>query len=153
MRFCSHLTGDMVKVLLTPEGGSFVIHKELLPSTCHKDPTVRCRDQDYIFWNLGQRSCEHFIRWLYGHSIEPISQINEETAKVQVADLIHVYIGAYDLGIRKLRNAIMDCFIACNTCRVGFDHPTLINFIYSRLSQRSPLKQFVIDQYIFKSSQ
>ena len=93
-----------------------------------------------------------FVNWLYRGSLKDICVENEDMVEAQVRQYVTLYSYAESWAIPALQNKIMDKL--CAWTRGIWDWSTchMIHYIYKNNPGDSPLRSYLVDSFLSKSS-
>ena len=161
----SLLKGDLVEVYVGPEEKRFRIHKDLLASACDffrqqvqeiepHIPVGQCTSPlyDLEFEDYEHIAFELFVEWLYRKTLPALDESSETRAMEQVRHYITLYLMADSWAIAPLKNLIIDTIKARQTCYYGWFPVDLIKRIYAATPKGSPLRHYIVDSFLFKTS-
>lgn len=147
------MTGNLVNIWVGPKRKEFQAHGKLLSSCCKYWRRQVTLSPHYIGIKNGDPDIfSLFIDWLYRKTLPQISRNDEETAKAQVEQYVKLYLSAEEWGIADLKNLIIDTIRARKTCDMGWFPAGPIKHIYDRTESGSPLRRYIVDNFLFKSS-
>ena len=149
----------MVMVYVGPKSKRYFVHKPLLtqyewfrkrivPTSCQslsRDSITLNAEDPKVF--------ELLVIWLYRKKLNAISTTDEAAAKEESTLYIDLYLRACAWRIYELQNAVIDRLRARQTCELGWFPRNLINKIYENTNPRSPLRSYIVDSFIHKSTE
>ena len=93
-----------------------------------------------------------FVNWLYRASLKDICVENKDMAEAQVRQYMMLYIHAELWAIPALQNKIMDKLRAWTTGILDWYTCDMIGHMYKHNTRGSPLRSYVVDSFLSKSS-
>ena len=152
----SLLTGGVITIYVGSKRKEYQVHKGLLASyeywRKHLDikltedsQTMHLPQERPYVWDL-------FVNWLYRGSLKDICVENDDMAKTQQRQYIKLYVQAERWAIPALQNKIMDKFCAGTISGWDWSHCMLIRSIYKVTSRDSPLRSYLVDNFLSQSS-
>lgn len=152
----SLLKGNLVKVCVGNKRKSFDIHGKLLASSCtffYQKVKAYGDYGDIIYLVEHDPSAfELFVNWLYRKTLPRIDGNDENRAKEQVGHCIALYLMAETWAIGPLKNLIIDTIKTRQTCNYGWFPAKHIKKIYAATAKGSPLRRYIVDYFLFKTS-
>ena len=93
-----------------------------------------------------------FVNWLYRGSLKDICVENEDIARNQVIQYVILYTQAEYWAIPALQNKIMDKLRAWTPGIWNWSTRYMIHCIYKNTPRHTPLRSYVVDSFLSKSS-
>lgn len=130
-----HLFKDKLRPLLSPDDVDTLdeIHQHHLP-------------------DVSSELFDIFVTWLDTYTLEPMDTNDDESSKEVMLKYLELYLQATEWEIQDLENTIMDHFRLRRTCDDGYFPAFLIKKIYENTDKDSPLRCYIVDSFVFKSS-
>ena len=181
LRRChSLLTYDMVNVYVEANSKCYHLHRELLRSasdffrrhfTKRQSPGAN-PEKDYTLAGIDPVAFELFITWLYQRTVDAIPRrhlarrkaphvlIGSTTDDDKEPDDYDYYSGPYyglyflseEWEIPQVKNLVMDRIREYNKATDTVCTPSQIEEIYMHTPANSPLRQYVVEQFLFLNS-
>ncbi|MCJ1450971.1 hypothetical protein MMC28_001305 [Mycoblastus sanguinarius] len=159
--FINSLKGDTVAVRVGNKRKQTDVHRYLLASSCrflqeHVSPYLDPDDDEnpfeVHFVELDPDAFELFVNWLYHKTLAPLNTTNDDLAKTEVMKYIALYLMVEPWGILELKNLIIDTIEDRYTCDKGWFPRELIKQIWAKTPKGSPLRRYIVDYFLFKTS-
>ena len=142
----------MITIYVGPERKDYQIHKRLLAS--YKYWRRQLDPEDAQIMHLPHHSpdtWDHFVNWLYRGSLRDIC-VEKDIAETQAEQYVYLYSQAERWAIPALQNKIMDKICAWTTRSSDWPPCNLIDYMYEHTVRGSPLRSYVVDSLLSKSS-
>ena len=150
------LTGGVVTIYVGPKRKEYQIHKGLLASNEYWSKYLDSKlAEDSQIVHLAQDCPEDwdlFINWLYRGSLKHICAEDRAMEETQAYQYALLYIKAEEWAIPALQNKIMDKLRAWSTSVWDYYPYYLTRRIYERTPRDSPLRSYLVDGFLSKSS-
>ena len=107
--------------------------------------TIHLPQESSTIWDL-------FVNWLYRGSLKDLCMENKNLEKAQVMQYVRLYIKAEKWVIPVLQNKIMDKLTVWTDSIWDWSTCDMIDLIYYHIPEGSPLRSYVVDSFLMRSS-
>ena len=152
----SMLTGDIITIYVSPKRKKYQIHKGLLASYEHwkkrLDSKLIKGSQSMYLPECDPDIWDIFVNWLYRGGLKDVCLEDGDPVKARIGQYLHLYFDAEHWTIPALQNTIMDKFCVGTISSWEWTPCNVIQRIYQSTPKDSPLRCYVVDSFLLKSS-
>ena len=126
-----------------------LLRKQVQPILSHMEVGF---SNKYFLPDVDTKTFRIFKHWLYKKTLDELDPDAEDKAKEKMLEYLELYFRATEWEIHDLANDIMDRFRGRFQCEDGYFPAFLIKKIYDNTGPGEPLRRYIVDNFLFKSS-